>query len=129
MSFSARIVLAGMIVAAPVGASRQVELTWSSNDGGGGVSRGGGFELACSIGQHDSGAAIGDDFECRGGYWVGSGGANCALADFDCDGVVDGTDLGILLGYWGACPGCAADLNGDGIVNGTDLAVLLGSWG
>jgi hypothetical protein len=34
-----------------------------------------------------------------------------------------------MLGSWGACPGCAADLNQDGIVNGADLGLLLGSWG
>jgi hypothetical protein len=40
---------------------------------------------------------------------------------------VSGSDLGILLGQWGAAG--SADLNGDGIVNGTDLGVMLGSWG
>ena len=32
-------------------------------------------------------------------------------------------------GSWGACSGCAADVNGDGIVNGADLGLLLGAWG
>ena len=50
-------------------------------------------------------------------------------ADLNGDGVVNGTDLGLLLGSWGACPGCPADLNGDGVVNGTDLGLLLGAWG
>ncbi|HMN97158.1 MAG TPA: hypothetical protein PKC43_11770 [Phycisphaerales bacterium] len=50
-------------------------------------------------------------------------------SDLTGDGVVDGADLGILLGFWGACPGCAADFNGDGVVDGADLGVLLGSWG
>ena len=49
-------------------------------------------------------------------------------ADLDNSGVVDGTDLGILLGSWGPCAGCPADLNGDGVVDGTDLGLLLGSW-
>jgi hypothetical protein len=34
-----------------------------------------------------------------------------------------------MLGAWGVCPGCAADLNTDGVVNGADLGLLLGSWG
>jgi len=34
-----------------------------------------------------------------------------------------------LLGSWGVCPGCAADFDGNGIVDGTDLATLLGGWG
>jgi len=50
-------------------------------------------------------------------------------ADLNCDGVVDGNDLGTLLGQWGPCPGCAADFNGDGIVDGNDLGTLLGQWG
>ncbi|MFM1937110.1 MAG: hypothetical protein RI990_2069 [Planctomycetota bacterium] len=49
----------------------------------------------------------------------------CA-ADLDCSGTVDGADLGLLLGGWGA-PG-PADLNADGVVDGTDLGVLLGAW-
>jgi hypothetical protein len=50
-------------------------------------------------------------------------------ADLNQDGAVNGADLGLLLGAWGACPGCAADLNADGVVNGADLGLLLGSWG
>jgi hypothetical protein len=50
-------------------------------------------------------------------------------ADFNDDGVVDGADLGSLLGEWGACPGCPQDLNGDGVVDGADLGGLLGEWG
>ncbi|MBX3354061.1 MAG: hypothetical protein KF724_00005, partial [Phycisphaeraceae bacterium] len=51
------------------------------------------------------------------------------LADLNDDGVVNGADLGTLLGSWGACPGCEADLNGDGTVDGADLGTLLGAWG
>jgi len=49
-------------------------------------------------------------------------------ADLNGDGVVDGNDLGTLLGQWGPCAGCAADFNGDGVVDGNDLGTLLGSW-
>ena len=51
-----------------------------------------------------------------------------ATADLDGDGSVDGRDLGILLGAWGACASCAADLNGDDAVDGLDLGALLGGW-
>jgi hypothetical protein len=54
------------------------------------------------------------------------------VGDLDCDRIVDGADLGLLLGAWGECadPGaCPADLNGDGTVNGADLGLLLGNWG
>ena len=49
--------------------------------------------------------------------------------DLDADRVVDGDDLGMLLGAWGACGGCVADINADGVVNGGDLGFLLGGWG
>jgi len=52
----------------------------------------------------------------------------CIPGDLDCDGDVDGADLGTLLSQWGPCPGCAADLDGDGVVDGGDLGVLLAAW-
>ncbi|MBL9121115.1 MAG: glycoside hydrolase [Phycisphaerae bacterium] len=55
-------------------------------------------------------------------FLVGEG---CAPVDLNCDGVVNGADLAILLGAWGTP---SADLNGDGTVNGADLAILLGAW-
>jgi hypothetical protein len=41
---------------------------------------------------------------------------------------VNGDDLGIMLGAWGPCVGCAADLDQNGTVDGDDLGSLLGSW-
>jgi len=55
-------------------------------------------------------------------------GPECDLADLDCDGVVDGADLGILLNLWGSDDELA-DLNGDGVVDGADLGILLNAWG
>jgi len=49
--------------------------------------------------------------------------------DLNDDGVVNVSDLLILLGAWGDCSGCDADLNGDGVVNVSDLLILLGAWG
>jgi hypothetical protein len=59
-----------------------------------------------------------------------SGFANSgASTDINLDGVVDGADLGLLLGAWGDCANCcAADVNGDGVVDGADLGLLLGDW-
>lgn len=53
------------------------------------------------------------------------------------DGIIDGADLAVLLGEWGANPDSIADLvtsatfqpPPDGIVDGADLALLLGAWG
>lgn len=47
-------------------------------------------------------------------------------ADLNNDQLVNGTDLGVLLGSWGQ-PG-ATDLNGDGTTDGLDLGILLGQW-
>ncbi|MFM9096915.1 MAG: hypothetical protein ACKOQW_01275 [Phycisphaerales bacterium] len=49
-------------------------------------------------------------------------------ADLNGDGAVNGDDLGIMLGAWGPCSGCAADLDQNGNVDGDDLGSLLGSW-
>ncbi|MFM9180163.1 MAG: hypothetical protein ACKOV8_02745, partial [Phycisphaerales bacterium] len=51
----------------------------------------------------------------------------CVAADLNCDGAVNGDDLGRLLAQWGTAG--SADLNGDGTVNGDDLGRLLGAWG
>ncbi len=53
--------------------------------------------------------------------------------DLDDDGLVNVSDLLIMLGAWGPCPGpcppsCAADVNGDCQVGVTDLLVLLANW-
>jgi formylglycine-generating enzyme required for sulfatase activity len=54
--------------------------------------------------------------------------AQC-VGDFNGDAVVDGVDLGTLVGAWGACEACQEDLDSDGSVNGLDLGALLGAWG
>ncbi|MFG0256826.1 MAG: hypothetical protein ACF8GE_02885 [Phycisphaerales bacterium JB043] len=50
-----------------------------------------------------------------------------SYADLNMDGIVDGSDLGLLLGNWGN-PG-NSDLNSDGDTNGADLGLLLSEWG
>ena len=51
-------------------------------------------------------------------------------ADLTNNGIVDGADLAVLLGFWGLDgKPVAADINGDGIVDDADLALMLGSWG
>ena len=49
------------------------------------------------------------------------------VADITGDGVVDGYDLGRLMGSWGTSA-TGADINGDGAVDGSDLAILLAAW-
>jgi hypothetical protein len=55
------------------------------------------------------------------------------IGDIDLDGAIGGSDLGIMLAYWGVVTtdsvSLASDLNADGFVNGSDLGVLLAHWG
>ena len=56
----------------------------------------------------------------------------CFLADLNGDGVVDQSDLGVLLGDFGCSgrPGeCAGDINGDGLTGQSDLGLLLADFG
>lgn len=56
----------------------------------------------------------------------------CIAPDLNCDGVVDVSDLLLLLAAWGQCPtgeDCPADMNGDGVVDVSDLLILLSMWG
>lgn len=62
-------------------------------------------------------------------------GAECPVcpADLTENGVVNASDLALLLGAWGpqpCSPSChPADLTQDGVINASDLALLLGAWG
>jgi hypothetical protein len=52
-------------------------------------------------------------------------------ADVNLDGIVNGVDLGLLLGSWGSSgePGFVyCDINVDGTVGGPDLGELLAQW-
>ncbi|MBC23194.1 MAG: hypothetical protein CMJ32_04675, partial [Phycisphaerae bacterium] len=51
------------------------------------------------------------------------------IGDINGDQIVDGTDLGFLLGAWGVTPPPWGDFDGNNIVDGVDLGVLLGNWG
>ena len=75
-----------------------------------------------------------------GGRWTDLGGNDIGgdpptpcPADFDGDGTVSGSDLGLLLVRIGSdCPAkgdCVEDLDGDGTINGADLGLLLVDWG
>ena len=69
-------------------------------------------------------------FRSDAGLAVRTARARAGLGDLTGDGAIDGTDLALLLGDWGACGfGCRADLNDDGVIDGADLATLIGNWG
>ncbi|MSR29178.1 MAG: hypothetical protein EXS03_06355 [Phycisphaerales bacterium] len=48
-------------------------------------------------------------------------------ADLNGDGLVDGTDLTIVLAAWGTAD-ANPDINDDGIVDGLDLTIILAGW-
>jgi hypothetical protein len=54
----------------------------------------------------------------------------CCPADIFRDGVVNGSDLGIVLAQWGqSTQTTVSDINDDGYVDGKDLATVISSWG
>ncbi len=127
---SAVVLVLGTAWAAPRGAE-PFTLPWYTIDGGGAMYlTGGGFTLGSSIGQADAGPVMtGGEFQLVGGFWAAtaSRSAPSCPADLDGNGIVDGSDLGELLGNWGGSG--VGDLTGDGVVDGADLGELLGSWG
>ena len=69
------------------------------------------------------------------GEWSDDGGntiedqcASDCPGDINDDGVVDGTDLALLLAVWNS-DDPPADIDGNGIVDAADLAQVLGYWG
>lgn len=133
---AATILLGGAIIgacaAAPLGVrGGSFTVDWYTVDGGGATfTSGGGFTLGSTIGQPDAGPVMnGGGFQLIGGFWATqtSGTLVECPADLDGDGIVDGSDLGILLSNWGGDGD--GDLNQDGLVDGADLGELLGAWG
>ncbi len=58
-----------------------------------------------------------------------SGEVTCVVpnpSDLNGDGVVDASDLAILLGAWGGSG--TGDIDGNGTIDAGDLAILLGAW-
>jgi acetyl esterase/lipase len=52
---------------------------------------------------------------------------NSARPDLNCDGSIDGADLGTLIGAWGT-DNPSADFDRNGVVDGADLAIILAAW-
>ena len=98
----------------------------------GGSSSVGAFTMASCYGQPTmlAQATAGSMIESPGYLCVESSDLGI-LGDLNDDGHVNGIDLAIVLGNWGACGAgiCVADIARGGWVNGVDLAIVLGSWG
>jgi uncharacterized protein (DUF2141 family) len=71
----------------------------------------------------------GGDFYLEGGFWAVVAPTPCP-GDANGDGVVNITDLGLLLSQFGMSgAGLEGDVNSDGVVNITDLGILLANFG
>ncbi len=73
-----------------------------------------------------AGHSIGGIFRA---YVKGPFGGAGPCPDLDGDGFVGASDLALVLGNCGPCPGCAADFNGDGVVNAFDIGYVLAHFG
>jgi hypothetical protein len=88
-----------------------------------------GMGVAGSVGTNFNGVSIfqsfGDDPVFLAQFSALALPPSCG-ADIDCDGGVNGADLGALLSAWGA-PG-PSDIDQDGTTGGADLGILLSAW-
>ncbi|MBC03169.1 MAG: hypothetical protein CMJ34_07680 [Phycisphaerae bacterium] len=70
-----------------------------------------------------------DDFRASAQRAASQGSSpDCCPGDLNCDGLVDGADLGLMITAWGTNDP-SADLTGNGLVDGGDLGLLIGAWG
>ena len=121
-----------LAVAAPVWVSLAQPLTipWHTIDGGGGLSSGGSFSIAGTIGQPDAGQAMhGGSFSIRAGFWEGlSSDVACfCAADYNRDGGIDGSDIVAFFADWEDGAPCA-DVNQDGGIDGGDMELFFALW-
>jgi len=103
-----------LVSAVPVLA--EYDLSWRTIDGGGGISIGGDYVLAGTIGQADPGVMEGGDYVLSGGFWSG---VNC---------IVNLTDLLIFCQYWLDSGDVLANLDETGNVDYIDFGILANYW-
>lgn len=97
---------------------------------GGGKSFGGNLSMEGTIGQTVAAPMSGGEFLMRNGF-IPMCPSDCELGDIDCDGSVNGSDLGILLLLVGPCPdpySCVGDLDNNGEVDAGDIGMMLVLW-
>lgn len=94
------------------------ELSWSTVDGGGGISSGGDFILRGTIGQPDAGVMGGGKYELLGGFWPGE-----PLCIVEFHHYARFAELWLETGT-----GLAADLHEDNIVDLLDLKLFVDEW-
>ena len=72
----APIILAAAL-ASSAGAHAQLTVSWSTLDGGGGVSSGGSYTIAGTVAQPDAAAMAAGTLSLRAGFWAAFGGGGC----------------------------------------------------
>ena len=65
------LVLLALASAARAQSGGPYTLSWSTVDGGGGMSTGGAYTLAGTVGQPDAGLLAGGNYTLSGGFWAG----------------------------------------------------------
>ncbi|MFM9997040.1 MAG: hypothetical protein ACKVU4_14715 [Phycisphaerales bacterium] len=103
-----------------------LDLSWSTIDGGGGVSTGGGFSLHATIAQPDAGAMAGGAFELAGGFWAGGGPPPC-YPDCNGSGSLSVADFGCFQGKY-VLGDLYADCNGSGALSVADFGCFQGKY-
>ena len=113
-------VLMILCVAVQGGDLQETSIAWHSIDGGGGVSAGGPFTVAGTVGQPDAGTMSGGHFSLSGGFWNSSAGG-ATPGDCDDDGDVDLIDYACFIdcltgpggGLLSGCDPFDTDVDGD----------------
>ena len=102
----------------------QVEIVNYSIDGGAGISTGGDFSVAGTVGQHDAGAeSSGGNFTVTGGFETED---DILLGDVNGDGEVNLLDVGPFVDAISSGTYIAeADINQDGSVNLLDVGPFI----
>jgi len=84
-----------------------------------------GVDSALIMGGSFQTSSAADSYLAR---WVACPVIDCDAADLDCDGLVNGDDLGTLLGLWGECDPCEFDFDCNGEIDESDLGYLFDHW-
>jgi len=114
--------MTGIVAAEPVSVLAMsgggYEISWSTIDGGGGVSAGGQYTVAGTIGQPEAGVMGGGDYELLGGFWPGE--PLC---------IVDFQHYAKFAEYWLKTEsGLPGDLYEDNIIDSLDLKLFVDEW-